>query len=270
MENWFGEFQTRDVILSMKYNEHILHKRSKYQEIDIIDNITYGKVLFIDKTFQLTEKDEFIYHEMLAHIPLFSHKNPKNVLIIGGGDGGLARECLKHNIDELYLVEIDEEVINVSKKFLPGLSSSFKDKRLNLITDDGAEFVKRSEDKFDVVLIDSTDPVGPASVLFEENFYKNVKNILKKNGIVGTQSGSPFLYPEHIKKAYYNMKKVFNFVKVYTATVPTYPGAIWSFTFASESEILRKREVNFKTNYYNEKIHDCNCNPNFVNDILNQ
>lgn len=270
MEKWFGELQTDDVMLSMKYSKHILHKKSRYQEIDLIENKTYGKVLFIDRTFQLTERDEFIYHEMLAHIALFSHEKPVNVLIIGGGDGGLARECLKHNIEKLYLVEIDEEVVNVSKDFLPGLSSSFNDSRLKLFIDDGAKFVKKVGEKFDVVLVDSTDPVGPASALFEEDFYKNIKNILSKNGIVGTQSGSPFLYPEHLKKAFFNMKKVFGYVDVYAATVPTYPGAIWSFTFASDEIISRKRNLNFKTEYYNEKLHDCNCRPNFINSIINQ
>jgi len=270
MKGWFGEFQTEDVMLSMKYTKNILHKKSKFQEIDIIENRTYGKVLFIDKTFQLTEKDEFIYHEMLAHIPLFSHENPEKVLIIGGGDGGLARECLRHNIKKIYLVEIDEDVVNISKEYLPGISSSFQDKRLKLFIDDGSEFIKNTDEKFDVVLVDSTDPVGPASVLFEKEFYKNVKNILNEYGIIGTQSGSPFLYPEHLKKAYFNMKNVFKFVDVYTATIPTYPGAIWSFTFASERKISRKRDVNIPTKYYTKEIHDCKCVPAFVNQLISQ
>lgn len=270
MDDWFGEFQTQDVMLSMKYTKHIVHKKSKYQEIDLIENNTYGKILFIDKTFQLTEKDEFIYHEMLAHIPLFSIEKPETILIIGGGDGGLARECLKHNPNEIYLVEIDEEVVNISKEYLPKLSSSFNDKRVKIMIEDGAEFVKNTDKKFDAVLIDSTDPVGPASILFEKEFYENVKKILKKNGIVGTQSGSPFLYPEHLKKAYFNMKNVFKFVDVYTATVPTYPGAIWSFTFGSEEKIERKREINVETRYYNKNIHDFNCRPNFIKEIINQ
>ncbi|MDP8012001.1 MAG: polyamine aminopropyltransferase [Thermoplasmata archaeon] len=268
MENWFGEKQTDDVMLSMKYDRILFHKKSKYQMIDLIENKTYGKVLFIDNTFQLTERDEFIYHEMLAHIALFSIERPKKVLIIGGGDGGLARECLKHDIDDLKLVEIDEDVVNVSKKFLPSLSVSFNDSKMKIFIDDGAEFIKNSNEKFDAVLIDSTDPVGPAAVLFETEFYNNIKKILNNGGIVGTQSGSPFMFPEHLKKAYGNMRKIFNFVKVYTATIPTYPGAIWSFTFASNNDIIRKREVNVKTKYYNEKIHDCNCNPKFIDDIV--
>ncbi|MCG1666790.1 MAG: polyamine aminopropyltransferase [Thermoplasmata archaeon] len=268
MKTWYGEFQTKDVRLQVKAIKLLFSGKSKYQKIELVENATYGKVLFLDGTFQLTERDEFIYHEMLAHIPLFSLESPKEILIIGGGDGGLARECLKHKVENVHLVEIDEMVVEVSKKYLPTLSNSFNDKRLNLVIDDGSNFVKNTNMKFDVVLIDSTDPVGPASTLFTEEFYRNVKNILKPGGILGSQTGTPFLYPEHLKIAYNNMKKVFKYVSVYLATIPTYPSSLWSFTFASDNEIKRKRDSEFKTKYYNAKIHDNNLLPEFVKEII--
>ncbi|MGB9814694.1 MAG: polyamine aminopropyltransferase [Thermoplasmata archaeon] len=269
MKIWYGENQTQDVRLLLRASEVLFSGRSKYQRIDIIENKTYGRVMFIDGTFQLTERDEHIYHEMLAHIPLLSIQNPENILIIGGGDGGLARECLKHNVKKIKLVEIDEMVVDLSRKYLPSLSSSFNDRRLEVIIDDGARFVKETDEKFDAVLVDSTDPVGPASALFTEEFYSDVKKILKENGIIGSQTGSPFLYPDHLKNAYFNLKKVFKYIEVYVATVPTYPSAIWSFTFASDSYIRRIRDPNFKTYYYNAKIHDSRALPQFVMEMLN-
>lgn len=268
MKVWYGELQTPDVKLSMKASKLLFSGKSKYQKIEIIENKTYGRVLFIDGTFQLTERDEFIYHEILAHVPLFSIENPQNVLIIGGGDGGLARECLKHKIKSVHLVEIDEMVVMLSKKYLPSLSSSFKDSRIKVTIEDGAKFIKETDEKFDAILIDSTDPVGPASALFTADFYRNAKRILKDGGIIGSQTGSPFLYPEHLKNAYFNMKNVFKHVNVYTAIVPTYPSGLWSFTFASDEEIKRRREVNIDTSYYNETIHDSKAVPQFVLKML--
>ncbi|MGC8692533.1 MAG: polyamine aminopropyltransferase [Thermoplasmata archaeon] len=268
MEEWYGEKQTNDVMISFKTSKIIYSGKSKYQDILLIENETYGRILMLDGTVQLTEKDEFIYHEILAHIPLMSLTEPKKVLIIGGGDGGLAREILKHSVSNVDIVEIDEEVVNISKKFLPFVSSSYSDRRLRLFIEDGAEFVKKSKGKYDAVLIDSTDPVGAAAVLFTEEFYRNIKNLLKKDGIIGSQTGSPFMYPGHLKMAYENMKTLFNTIKIYTAPVPTYPGAIWSFTFATNGDLKRKRTRNFRTMFYNEEYHDTNINPEFIKELV--
>ncbi len=265
---WIGEIQKEGVKLSISVDREIYRGRSRFQRIDVVENRTMGRVLFLDKTFQLTERDEFIYHEMLAHVPLFSIENPENVLIIGGGDGGLARECLKHNIKRLDLVEIDEKVIEISKKYFPTLNVSFNDKRMNVIVDDGYEYIKRVDKKYDAILVDSTDPVGPARVLFNEEFYSLVLKRLNENGIFATQSGSPFFYPEHLKMAYDNLKKIFRYVKVYTAFIPTYPSSFWSFTLASMNEIVRRRERNFETMYYNEDIHDHPYIPNFLKKLV--
>ncbi len=253
---WMGELQKDGVKLSVSVDKEIYSGKSKFQRIDVVENRTFGRVLFLDKTFQFTEKDEFIYHEMLAHIPLFSIENPENILIIGGGDGGLARECLKHNVKNIDLVEIDEEVIKISKKYFPTLNFSFKDERLKVMVEDGYEYLKGNNRKYDAILVDSTDPVGPAKILFSEEFYSLVFRRMSEKGIFATQSGSPFFYPEHLKMAYGNLKKFFKFVKVYTAFIPTYPSSIWSFTLASMNEIKRRRERNFETLYYNEEIHD--------------
>ncbi|AEE14373.1 Spermidine synthase [Thermodesulfobium narugense DSM 14796] len=207
---------------------------SKYQRIEVFQTTSYGKVLLVDGKVMLTERDEFVYHEMLTHVPLNLSDKIKEVLIIGGGDGGSARECLKHkNIKHIKQVEIDEMVVEVSKKFFPSLSSGFNDPRFELCICDGINFVKQTSDKFDLVLVDSTDPIGPAVGLFEADFFENIKRILNPEGILVFQLESPWCHLEFISEVSKKVKNIFPIFKNYVAFIPTYPAGLWSFGFAS-------------------------------------
>ena len=213
-------------------------------------------------------KDEYFYQEMITHPAMVSHPHPKNVLIIGGGDGGVAREVLKHDIERIDLVEIDEEVINLSKKFFPEIASSFNDKRVNIFNMDAFEFVNKTGN-YDVIIVDSTDPIGFAASLFSEVFYEKASRLLGKEGILVTQTGSPFMNPAHIIKAIKGISANFNHYFPYLASVPTYPSGLWSYVMASNSPIFRRRK--FTGKYYNDEVYDSlNKYPQFFKDIIEQ
>jgi len=264
MEFWYSEMHTQNIGLRFRIKEEIEHVHSKYQDIHLFDTYDYGKLLVIDGTVQMTERDEFIYHEMIVHPPLLTHRNPRRVLIIGGGDGGAAREVLKHGVDEVHLVEIDEEVVKLAKKYLPIVASSYENPKLHLHIEDGMEFVKNNKN-FDVIIIDSTDPVGPAEGLFSEDFYNNMKKALADGGIISQQCGTPFYHPEEVCKVKSILSRIFEYVKVYLAYIPTYPSGMWSFIMASDEEIKLRRKLRFKTKYFNEDIyHSSMVLPNFI------
>ena len=264
MELWYGEMHTSNVKLSFRIKEEIAHIKSRYQDIHLFDTYEYGKLLVIDGTVQLTERDEFVYHEMIVHPPMLTHPSPKRVLIIGGGDGGAAREALKHDPERIDVVEIDEEVVKLSKKYLPQISSSYGDPRVHVNISDGIEFVKNSKG-YDVIIIDSTDPVGPAAGLFTENFYKNLKKALLYGGVISQQCGSPFYHPEEVCGVYVILKKMFKNVEIYLAYIPTYPSGMWSFIMASDGEIKIRRKMNLSTKYYNDSIYSSSMVlPNFI------
>lgn len=265
---WYGELQTNNVKLLFKMKKKIYEERSKYQHLEIYDSYEYGKIMFLDGTVQLTERDEFIYHEMITHVPLNFLRAPKQILVIGGGDGGTVRELLKHKIEHITLVEIDKMVIDASKKYFPTLAESLNNEKVETIIDDGIRYVENTDSMYDVVIIDSTDPVGPAKALFSYEFYRDIKNKLTKNGLIVTQSGSPFYYPEHLCVAVKNMKKVFTHTFTYLADIPTYPSSIWSFTIASDFELekIYKRAIN--TKYYSYKLQKTLVLPVFVENII--
>jgi len=266
-EMWFYESLFPLVKLGLKVKENIVSKKSLYQKIDILDTYEFGRVLVLDGIVQTTEADEFIYHEMLSHLPMLSHPHPKTVLIIGGGDGGILREVLKYPVREVFLVEIDEKVIEFSKTYLSSICrNSFNDRRANIIIDDGANFVKEGKRKFDVVIIDSSDPIGPAKVLFSSKFYREVSNALSSDdGIFAQQTGSSFLQREEFPYVYKKLNKVFPFVTIFLAAVPTYVGGFFSLVFASKGIDPRKvrlakiekryKKFKLKTRYYNPEIH---------------
>ncbi len=264
MEYWFYEMHTPNVKLGIRIKEEIAHIKSRYQDIYLFDTYEYGKLLVIDGTVQTTLKDEFIYHEMIVHPPLLTHPEPRRILIIGGGDGGAVREVLKHSPQEVHVVEIDEKVVELSRRYLPELSRSYEDTRVHLHIQNGVEFIK-SNDGFDVIIIDSTDPVGPAAGLFEREFYRNVKNSLSPGGIVTQQCGTPFYHPEELCGVKNALESVFRYVKIYLAYIPTYPSGMWSFVMASDEPIERRREKNFSTKYYNDDIYSSSMVlPNFI------
>ncbi len=265
-KKWYIETLHGDFCQKLEVKKSIYSGFSKFQKIEIFENITLGKVLVLDDIVQTSEADEANYHEMLVHVPAFTINRFRKVLIIGGGDGGTLREVLKHQVDEVTLVEIDKDIIYLSKKFLPNLSAgSFNDHRLNIVIDDGSEFIKSVNEKYDLIIVDSTDPIGPGKVLFEVNFYFNCKNKLSKNGIIVTQSGVPFLQPEEFKFTSFNLNKVFKYSGFYFTIVPSYSGGMMALGWGSDNikmskvnEIeIRSKLLNFNYSmkYYNMDVH---------------
>jgi spermidine synthase len=240
--------------------EEILYKgKSKFQEIMVIKNPYFGKMLILDDVVQLTERDEFFYHEMLTHVVMFAHPNPKKVIVIGGGDGGVVREVLKHKtIEKVYFVEIDKEVINISKRFFPNIASGVDDPRVELKIMDGAEFiVKRKPSEIDVVIIDSTDIIGFARSLFTTDFFTSVKNCLTDKGMFVTHTESLHFHKDMVIEVQEILKKIFPVVDLYTAPIATYPGNWWAFAVASKDLLPRevRRKSKLPTKYYSEEIH---------------
>lgn len=256
--------------------ENLYSKKSEFQQVDIFKSKTLGNVLTLDGLMMTTVEDEFFYHEMIAHIPLCSHKNPENVLVIGGGDGGTVREVLKHpSVKNVDLCEIDALVIEASKMFLPSIAGKLDDKRVNIYVEDAIEFIKTKKKCYDVVLVDSTDPMGPGVGLFTEEFYTNVKESLKKGGIVTPQSESPFANKNEMKNMYILLKKVFKTVLPYCGPIPTYPGGYWSWAFCSDDndntikDIKRAELIEKDAKLYNTKLHNAVfAVPNFVRKIV--
>ncbi|MCF7916871.1 MAG: polyamine aminopropyltransferase [Candidatus Omnitrophica bacterium] len=262
---WFYETIHSQIRLGIK-GKTIYKKKTGHQDCRIYQTKDFGKVLLLDGAIQTTEADEHIYHEMLTHPLLLTHPSPKSVLVIGGGDGGVIREVFKHAVEEVIMVEIDKDVIQLSKKYLPKISKkSFSNKRLGLIIDDGAKYIKETPKRFDLVIIDSPDPIGPAKALFSKDFYKDVFKILTPQGLMIRQTGSTFLQPEVLKNNYRKIKNIFPHVSVQLAAIPTYIGGFFSFVVGSKkinlsklnkSKIMKKYSgLNLKTKYYNPDIH---------------
>lgn len=230
--------------IGIEVKKRLYSGKSPYQKIDFFDTYGFGKILVLDGILQTSEKDEFIYHEMLCQVPMFYHPNPQKVLIIGGGDGGALEEVLKHPVQKVWLVEIDKKVIELSKKYLPLISKgAFKDKRGEVVIGDGKEFLKKYKNFFDVIILDLSDPLGPAKDLITLKFYRQVQKALKQKGIVSVQSGSLTCQPKLVALIFKRLSKVFTFVKVHKAVVPSYQAGEYSFTVASN---LNLEKVNLK------------------------
>ncbi|MBN2602997.1 MAG: polyamine aminopropyltransferase [Candidatus Thermoplasmatota archaeon] len=280
---WFTE-RNDNIALSLRHSGDVLFsKKSPYQKVEIIDTCAYGKTLTLDGMIMTTEKDEYIYHEMISHVPALTHPDPENILIIGGGDGGVAREILKHeSVNQVDMVEIDEVVIEASKKLLPKISSTLNHPKLKIHIEDGIEFVKNSpKNKYDIVIVDSTDPVGPAEGLFKPSFYNDVYKCLRPNGIMVTQSESPEFNTSVFQEIYRCYREIFgkNNVHCYLAFIPTYPSGMWSFSYCSKGSIHPVNDLDFKhasdfvkqhkLRYYNAEIHNSSfILPNFVRELL--
>lgn len=279
---WFTE-RNENIALSLKHNERLYNYKSEYQKIEIYQTEAFGRILVLDGNIVCAEEDEYVYHEMIAHVPVFAHRDAKKILVIGGGDGGTARELLRHKgIEQIDLVEIDEYVIKAAKEFFPDLASSLNEGRVNVKVADGVDFVKRCESEiYDIVIIDSDDPVGPGEGLFTENFYKEVYRILNANGIMITQSESPRFNQQIFKNVFQCYKKIFNKRNVfcYLMYLPSFPSGMWSFSFSSKGNIspfdnLQKEKIkafcilnNLK--YYSFDVHEASfVLPKFVQDML--
>lgn len=245
----------------------VLHQsHTGMQDVLVFGNRLFGRVLVLDGVVQLTQRDNHIYHEMIAHVPLMAHGSAKHVLIIGGGDGGTLKEVLKHPVAEVALVEIDGDVIELAKRFFPEVSGgAFEDRRASIIVGDGVEFVATTERKFDVVIIDSTDPIGPGEQLFSATFYERCRNLLQPGGIISLQSGAPFYQPQQLDRVCARLGSSFNAVRPFLAPVPTYAGGMLALLVAGEShkalrpqvKILRElyKELRSHTFYYTPEVH---------------
>lgn len=274
-EIWFTEYHTKNTGITFKVKETLYRKKTKYQDLVILDTYEYGKVMILDGFIMLTERDEFVYHEMITHVPININPSIENVLIIGGGDCGTLREVSKYkHIKKIKMVEIDGEVVKSSKKFFSQLTKGIS-KNSKIIIGDGIDFVKKTKEKFDLIIIDSTDPIGPGEGLFTEEFYKNCHRILSRDGFLTIQAESPYFYKESVKIIYDRMKKVFKDVKPYLAFIPTYPSGMWNFMICSKKDfnievknkkLIKPFEKSLK--YYNHQIHNSSfALPNFVKRI---
>jgi len=281
MTEWFTETLHPWLAQRLRIDRVLYRDKTEHQDLIIFENERFGRVLTLDGVVQTTEGDEFVYHEMMAHVPIVAHGAARRVLIIGGGDGGMAREVLKHRaVEQVTMVEIDRGVVDMSVEHLPSLSAgAFDDPRLNLVITDGAKYVAETADRFDVVIVDSTDPIGPGEVLFTAEFYADCKRCLTEGGIVVTQNGVPSLQGSEVTNSWNRLGKSFRDVWFYVAAVPTYQGGFMTLGWASDDPAKRRHDVatvearwaplGIETRYYTPAIHQaCFALPKFVLDLL--
>ncbi|MEM1380140.1 MAG: polyamine aminopropyltransferase [Pseudomonadota bacterium] len=265
-ETWFKEEVTGAIGHALRVDKVLFEGEIEHQHIVVFENEIFGRLFALNGFIQLSTADEFIYHEMVTHVPLFAHGDPKRVLVIGGGDGGAIREILRHrNVEHVNLVEIEADVVDFAKKWFPSVcQDAFDDQRLTVTITDGAKFVQETDERYDVVIVDSTDPVGPGEVLFTEEFYAGCKRVMNPGGVMVTQCGLPFLQPAELKKASDNQKTAFANVSFYAITVPAYSGGVMTLGFASDEdltprdeEVLRQRinESGLDFQYYTSSVH---------------
>ncbi len=281
---WFTE-RDDNIALSLKHDGKLFDEQSSFQKVEIYNTKAYGNMLTLDGMVMCTEKDEYVYHEMITHVPMLTHGQVKRALVIGGGDGGTVRELVKHHsIEEIVMVEIDNLVIEAAKKYLPSLSNTLDHPKLNLKIEDGIAYVNNCEDNsFDLVIVDSTDPVGPGEGLFTKAFYNQVFRILTNEGVMVTQSESPRFNSKVFQEVYTCYGEIFgeHNVYCYLAHIPTYPTGMWSFSYSTKGGKHPIKDFNNESvqsfveanalNYYNPHIHKAAfALPNFVQDMINK
>ncbi|WMS87545.1 polyamine aminopropyltransferase [Pleionea litopenaei] len=261
--------------------EVLFEHKTDHQHLIIFNNDHFGRVMALDGIIQTTEKDEFIYHEMLTHVPLMAHRSPKSVLIIGGGDGGILRETLRHsNVERVVQVEIDQSVIDMCKEYFPKHSNgAFDDPRAEIVIADGMDYVKQATETFDIIISDSTDPVGPGEVLFTNDFYRLAKARLNDGGIMVTQNGVCYMQLDEVINTTKRMGALYQDQTFYTSAVPTYIGGLMTLAWATDDTTLRQQEVadirqrfessGIKTRYYNPELHKAAfALPQYVRDAI--
>ena len=279
MELWFTERHTPNVKFSIKVDRQLYSGNSEFQRIDVFASKEFGRFLTLDGYMMLTEKDEFIYHEMITHVPMAVHPDPKDILVIGAGDGGVIRELTRYNsVRSIDLVEIDELVVEVSKKFLPTTACRLDDERVHIHYEDGVKFIRSCENKYDVIIVDSTDPFGPGEGLFTKEFYGSCYKALREDGIMVNQHESPFYTQDAyaMQRAHKRIVSSFPISRVYQAHIPTYPSGHWLFGFASkkrhpvkDAHFTQWNALGLKTRYYNTQLHaGAFALPNYVEEML--
>jgi spermidine synthase len=281
MELWYTEKHTDTVDFSIKVKKHFYSETSPFQQIDFFESEEFGTFFTLDGLMMVNEKDEFVYHDMITHVAMATNPDIKNVLVIGGGDGGTVRELTRYpHIEKIDMVEIDEMVVRACEKYLPITSSKLTDPRVSLYFEDGLEFIHGKENVYDLILVDSTDPIGPGEGLFSEAFYKDCYAALSENGILINQHESPYYpsYAREMKRSHSKIKNIFPISKVYQFHMPTYPSGHWLFGFASKRLDPIKdfkpeiwTELGIETKYYNTDLHlGCFALPTFVKKMLEE
>ena len=279
MKLWFVENHSPNVQFSMKVIEHLYTGKSEFQKIDVLQTAEFGRVLTLDGLVMVTEKDEFIYHDMITHVPMATNPGIKKVLVIGAGDGGTIRELTKYDsIEHIDMVEIDEMVVDVCRKFLPQTACKLDDPRVHLHFEDGLKFVRSRNDEYDLIIVDSTDPFGPGEGLFTREFYGNCYKALNEDGILVNQHESPFYEEDALgmQRAHQRITGFFPVCKVYQLHIPTYPSGHWLFGFASKKfdpiidlNADAWNQLGLQTKYYNTDIHVGSfALPNYVKEQL--
>ncbi|HHW21646.1 MAG TPA: polyamine aminopropyltransferase [Clostridiaceae bacterium] len=279
MDLWFTEYHTENARFSIKVDKPIISVKSEFQRIDVFDSCDFGRVLVLDGYLMLTEKDEFIYHEMMTHVPMAVNPDIRDVLVIGAGDGGIIRELASYDsIRRMDMVEIDKLVVDVCREYFPHLSCKLADPRVHIYYEDGYKFISSKNNEYDLIIVDSTDPFGPGENLFKEDFYRKCCNALKASGIMVNQHESPY-YPDDalaVQKTHKHIKSIFPIAMVYQAHIPTYPSGHFLFGFASKGldpiADLNPGWASFglNTRYYNTDLHKgCFALPNYVKELLN-
>ena len=278
MDLWFTEYYTKNARFSIRINNPVISVESEFQRIDVLDSYLFGRILVLDGYLMLTEKDEFIYHEMMTHIPMAVNMGIRDVLVIGAGDGGVIRELTKYDsIRRIDMVELDKLVVDICREYLPQTSCKLDDPRVHIYYEDGLKFVRRKSDEYDLIIVDSTDPFGPGEDLFTREFYGNCYKALKGSGILVNQHESPY-YPNDaraMQRAHKQIRSVFPVALVYQAHIPTYPSGHWLFGFASKGlDPIADLDpgwdsLGFKTRYYNTELHKgCFALPSYVKELL--
>jgi spermidine synthase len=263
-----GEFtylerHSRTAGLMLMVKRHLVHRQSQFQTLDLFETEDFGKVLTLDGMVMLTERDEAAYHEMLVHVPMLIHPNPRKALVVGGGDGGVLRELLRHpTLEKAVQVEIDRAVVDVSREYFPWAEAVYNNPKVTLVVDDAIKYMRQVKGEFDVVVVDSTDPVGPAEGLFNESFYRDVFGALNEQGIMSGQLGSAFYASEWVGMIIKRLRGIFPYVGLYLAHIPTYPSGLWSLGLASKStkidthpDKVRYDTFSHDLKYYNHQVH---------------
>lgn len=274
---WYDETLDDHTRLGLRVKETLFSGQSAFQQVEVIDTVGFGRVLIIDKVFMTSEYDEFLYHEMLAQPGLCTARSIARVLVIGGGDGGTVREVLRHtDVKQCVMIEIDQMVVDVSKEYLPGIGTAWSDPRLDLRFVDGREYVTQSDDeKYDVILLDGTDPIGPGAALFDDGFYAGCKRMLRPGGVMALQSESPLLMMDLFVETQHRLRKLFPEVHPYLGPVPLYGTGTWSWTWCSDTgeplRAIRDRQeaIVEGSKAYNEELHQAIfALPNYVKRAL--
>ena len=260
---WYSELHDGTSGLTLKVDRLLESLQSEYQRIDVIENRDFGKLLVLYGSLMVCDNDHNAYNEMISHVPLFCHPAPKEVLIIGGGDCGALTEVMKHpEVEHCLMCELDEKVVETSRKYFPRLTAGLNDARAEVTFQDGKKYIEETDNRFDLVLLDLSDPVGPSADLFQKNFHRQVFDRLNENGIMVAQSESPFFNQKTVRAMYANLKEVFPVVKMYTCFMPIYPSGFWSFAFCSKGldpikdlDMARLKKLDLLTQYYNLETH---------------